>query len=207
MKRFNRNTGLIFASWALLLVFGCHKKRPPVPPEQEPPTLIAQIPTEPTEPPDTQQQNPPTPEPETKPPDKTAHTPPKHVKHPSTPKKTDKPAEPEKPAPAEEARNIPPPKITVQEGTTNQGATPPSGAVPGDNSSGVQGTTQQLLDGAENNLRNIKRQLSSNEQAMVQQVNDYITQSKKATTDGDNVRAHILALKARLLSDELVKSQ
>jgi outer membrane biosynthesis protein TonB len=210
MKKFSFNTGLIFASWALLLMFGCHKKRPPVPPEQEPPTIISQIPTQSTEPPTTEQK----PQPSTaeqeaanKPPEKPAHTPSKHPRHPAPVKRS---AEPEKPAPTptptEEARIIPPAKVTIQAGGDDQGTGQASG-VPGDNGSSVQGTTQQLLDAAENNLRNLKRQLSSNEQSMVDQVHDYIAQSKKATTDGDNVRAHILALKARLLSDELVKTQ
>ena len=40
---------------------------------------------------------------------------------------------------------------------------------------------------------------------MVAQIKDYMAQSRKATKDSDTVRAHNLALKARLLSDELVK--
>ena len=40
---------------------------------------------------------------------------------------------------------------------------------------------------------------------MVAQIKDYMAQSRKATADSDSVRAHNLALKARLLSDELVK--
>lgn len=40
---------------------------------------------------------------------------------------------------------------------------------------------------------------------MVAQIKDYMAQSRKATADADHVRAHNLALKARLLSDELVK--
>jgi hypothetical protein len=37
------------------------------------------------------------------------------------------------------------------------------------------------------------------------QTKEFIVQSRKATTENDLVRAHNLAVKARLLSDELVK--
>lgn len=206
MKRFTLNTGLIFASWAMLLVFGCHKKKPPVPPDQSPPTLISQIPIQP-ETPATQPPSAPAPPDEAanKPPEKPPHTPPKHSRHPSTPKKPT--GEGEKPAPTEEAKNIPPPKVVIQEGGAKQGASQVSSGAPTDTNSGILATTQQLLDSTENNLRNLKRQLSSDEQSIVDQIHDYVKQSKDAAKDGDNVRAHNLALKARLLSDELVKTQ
>jgi hypothetical protein len=54
-------------------------------------------------------------------------------------------------------------------------------------------------------LNGINRPLSPEEQAMVAQIKDYMTQAHKATDDSDTVRAHNLALKAYLLSDELVK--
>ena len=66
-------------------------------------------------------------------------------------------------------------------------------------------TTEQLLQSAQTNLNSINRPLSPEEQAMVAQIKDYMAQSRKATADSDSVRAHNLALKARLLSDELVK--
>jgi hypothetical protein len=65
--------------------------------------------------------------------------------------------------------------------------------------------TQQQLDATENNLRSVTRNLSDDEQLMVTHIRSYIQQSKNATTDGDLERAYNLALKARLLSDELVK--
>ncbi|MGZ4815220.1 MAG: hypothetical protein ACXVZV_07420 [Terriglobales bacterium] len=65
--------------------------------------------------------------------------------------------------------------------------------------------TQQLIDATENNLRGVNRALSDDEQVMVAHIRSYIQQSKNATTDGDLERAYNLALKARLLSDELVK--
>jgi hypothetical protein len=70
-----------------------------------------------------------------------------------------------------------------------------------------QASTEQLLQGAEDNLNGIKRQLSKDEEAMRAQIREFITQSKKATTENDLARAHTLAVKARLLSDELVRQR
>jgi hypothetical protein len=39
------------------------------------------------------------------------------------------------------------------------------------------------------------------------QIKEFINQSRKATTENDPARAHILAVKARLLSDDLVKQR
>jgi hypothetical protein len=66
-------------------------------------------------------------------------------------------------------------------------------------------TTSQLLDATEKNLKGLNRGLSSDEKAMVMQINSYITQSRKATSDGDFERAYNLAVKAHLLADALVK--
>jgi type IV secretory pathway VirB10-like protein len=211
MKKFSLNTGLICASWALLLMFGCHKKKPPIPPEETPPTIISQIPTQPTEAkpsPQTGQQKPPEQQASNTPaPEKPAHKPPKHPKVHNPPRR---PAnEPEKPAPIEEARNVPPspPRVVIQEGGANPGSGQVSSGAPSDGGATAQSSTQQLLDSTENNLRNItKYQLSSDEQSMVSQIRDYMKESRDATKDGDSVRAHNLALKARLLSDELMKA-
>ncbi len=65
--------------------------------------------------------------------------------------------------------------------------------------------TTQLITTTENTLRGITRQLSTDEQAMVQHIRSFIKQSQTATTEGDVERAYNLAFKARQLSDELVK--
>lgn len=39
------------------------------------------------------------------------------------------------------------------------------------------------------------------------QIKEFISQSRKATTENDPARAHTLAVKARLLSDDLVKQR
>jgi hypothetical protein len=66
-------------------------------------------------------------------------------------------------------------------------------------------STAQLLQSTEDNLRNLTRQLSADERGVVDQIRNFMAQSRAATTDGDMVRAHNLALKAHLLSDELAR--
>jgi len=70
-----------------------------------------------------------------------------------------------------------------------------------------QSSTEQLLQTTENNLNGIKRQLSKNEEAMVAQIRNYISQSRQATKDNDPARAHNFALKANLLLNELMRQQ
>jgi len=201
MKIFRVRTGMIVASWALFLIFGCHKKKPHIPPVETPPTIISQIPLEQEpEPGKADDQNPAPQEQQanTTPPTKPAQ--PKRPKHAPT-KKAD---EPEKPTEIAKSTPPAPPRIVIQEGSTNNSAQGQVGAGKDDPS---QTTTQQLIDSTENNLRSIKRQLSSDEQSMVTQARDYINGSKLATKDGDFVRAHNLANKAHLLSEALIKAQ
>lgn len=66
-------------------------------------------------------------------------------------------------------------------------------------------TTAQLLDATEKNLKGLNPSLSHDEKAMVNQINSYVAQSRKATSDGDFERAYNLAVKAHLLADALVK--
>jgi len=63
-----------------------------------------------------------------------------------------------------------------------------------------------MLRGTETNLKNLSsRQLNSNQQDMVNQVRQFMQQSKTAMSAGDFERAKTLAWKAQLLSEELVK--
>jgi len=100
-----------------------------------------------------------------------------------------------------------PPKIVVK--SDDAAASPPPGLIsPGPtrpDPAHDQATTEQLLQSAEANLNGIKRQLSEEEQAIVTQIRDYVSQSRQATKENDAVRAHTLALKAQLLSDELAR--
>ena len=207
MKKFQFKTGLIFASWALMLILGCPRKKPPLPPQEQAPT-ISSVEQQPQ--PESQQENQPPQSPQpaqepeqatNKPPEKPApqkHPKPRPIKKP--------PADADK-SPVEIAKNNPPeapvpPRVVIQEGSSAQSGQNGTNAAGND-----QATTQQLLDSAENNLRNIKRQLSAKEQSTAALIRDYINQSKKATKDGDQVGAYKLAVKAHLLSDDLAKSQ
>jgi len=66
-------------------------------------------------------------------------------------------------------------------------------------------STEQLLQSTEDALHSITRNLTEEEHAIVAQIRNFMTQSRAATAENDVVRAHNLALKAHLLSDELVR--
>lgn len=66
-------------------------------------------------------------------------------------------------------------------------------------------TTEQLMQSTEANLKSLKRVLNTDERAIYQQIQLFMAQSKEATLSQDLVRAHNLALKAHLLSDELTR--
>ena len=65
--------------------------------------------------------------------------------------------------------------------------------------------TAQIVDATENSLKNLSRPLNDDEKAMKTQIQSYLQQSRKATTDGDFERAYNLAKKAQLLADALIK--
>jgi hypothetical protein len=65
--------------------------------------------------------------------------------------------------------------------------------------------TEQLLRNSEGRLSRINRNLSESEQGMLRQARNYIAQSNQALQGGDVERAYNLAVKANLLSNELVK--
>jgi hypothetical protein len=61
---------------------------------------------------------------------------------------------------------------------------------------------------ADANLKKIAgRQLDSNQQDMVTQIRQFMSQAKEAIDAGDLERARTLAWKAQLLSEELVKPE
>ena len=66
--------------------------------------------------------------------------------------------------------------------------------------------TTQLLATTDENLKRLSgRQLSPAEQGTVDQIHSYMRQAKSAEDSGDLARAHTLAFKAHLLSDDLAK--
>ena len=203
-----RLTATLVVCAVLALLPGCVKKKQPVvavappspapqatplpTPEQMPPAQEAQTPSQGTPPPE------PTPTPA-----ETAAQP--------TPPEPDKNKSAAKPhsgkKPVESARNTKP-RIVVKpdaEPSTTTGQISPS--ISSADASQDQTTTEQLLQRTENNLNAIKRPLSTDEQAVVTQIRDYMKQSREATKQSDLVRAHNLAVKAQLLCDELVKKR
>jgi outer membrane biosynthesis protein TonB len=183
---------------SLMVLSGCKKKKPSVPPpQQQAPTITQPQTQQPTVQPPVQL--PPQPEPQ---PPATTTVPPSQPQ-PST---TTKP----RPKPHRHRATKKPPepkgnKTVVKDGGESAASGQLSASISPDEATHQRQTTAQLRQAAENNLRSINRQLSSDQQAMVQQVRTYLSQSRSADNDGDTERAYNLALKARLLSDELVK--
>jgi hypothetical protein len=92
----------------------------------------------------------------------------------------------------------------------NGGAAEPTIELKGGNGSPLasseQSSTSDLSAATQENLKQMEgRQLNSSQQEMIAQVKQYVEQSKSAIAAGDLDLAHDFALKARLLSDDLVK--
>lgn len=201
---------LSIAAFVLMLLLGislgCQHKKPVLVMPQQPPATAAPQPTPTPEPAAQAADQPLVPAPEPTPAEqpKTAETSkPKHGRH----------AAQKKPSPSvggEVAKNTPPKTRVVQADKSE----PPPGSIgqisPGPTPADAthsQTSTDQLLQGAEANLNSITRQLSKDEETMRTRIREFIGQSRKATTENDPERAHILAVKARLLSDDLVKQR
>jgi hypothetical protein len=129
---------------------------------------------------------------------------PHHRKKPTTPNCTASASSPtaaENSAPAP----CPPPKKVVRNGGSDEPPVQFSNGTPADQAMHER-STGQLTSATEENLKKIAGlQLNSSQQEMVSQIKQYMDQSKTAAADGDLDRAHNLALKAHLLSEDLVK--
>jgi hypothetical protein len=102
--------------------------------------------------------------------------------------------------------NCPPSKVIVQQGGTSDPGVALAGGTTGNQASPQRDAANQLLGSTEENLKKIAgRQLSSDQQDMVNQIRQFMEQSKAAVGDGDLDRARTLAWKAQVLSEELVK--
>lgn len=207
MKPLRLNIAILVFGFALMALAGCaHKKPVLVAPQQIPaaaapeatptPEAAAQPSDNAQAPQDTQAQ--PTPQDQAK--AETAGTDKSKPKKPSPRKTGDKPVDVAKNGTR---------KTIVRADKTDPN--PPAGPiVPGQTSADAahnQAATDQLLKNAQANLNAINRQLSKEEEGKRSQVLEFISQSQKATNENDPSRAYNLALKARLLSDELVKQQ
>jgi hypothetical protein len=106
------------------------------------------------------------------------------------------------------AANCPPSKVIVRQGGTSEPSIQLAGGTASEQTSHQRDTANQMLGSTEANLKKIAgRQLSPNQQDMVNQIRQFIDQSKAASDAGDLDRARTLAWKAQLLSEDLVKPE
>jgi len=104
------------------------------------------------------------------------------------------------------SKPCPTPKVVVKNGGSDEPTITLTGKTTAEQASQQRYNTEQLAAAAEANLKNITtRQLSPTQQEMVSQVKLFLEQSKKAVADGDLQRGHDFAVKAQLLSNELLK--
>jgi hypothetical protein len=103
--------------------------------------------------------------------------------------------------------NCPPPKVIVRQGGTSEPSIQLAGGA-ASQTSHERDTANQMLGITEANLKKVAgRQLSPNQQDMVNQTRQFMEQSKAAVAAGDLERARTLAWKAQLLSEELIKPE
>jgi hypothetical protein len=173
-------------------------------PQDQPPSQ-GQQPTEPAAPssPDTEQ---PGVEPQAKPPAEN------HTANPQTPP----PATPEapvlkrrpahKPVHKKKTTKTQSGKVVIRNGGAKEGSAQLAPGTSKEQELHKRENTNELLATADANLKTVAgRQLTPGQQSMLEQIRTYITQSKAASDSGDLDRAHTLAYKAHLLSDELAK--
>jgi hypothetical protein len=214
---FGRQFGTLVLASVLLFGLGCEKKKPQLPAQAKAPveTVSPPLPSEISE----EVPPPPPPAPNPTPPSQPTASvaPPKH-----RPKK-----KVTTPAPSTQAAANPPattPSTSTGTGpnTSNSNATvaaahpppnpaaetPPDPAIAADVTSAQltrqKQSTAQLLDETEKSISGLKGH-SNDEDEMLTQIRSYVSQSRKATSDGDFERAYNLATKAHLLCDALVK--
>ena len=99
----------------------------------------------------------------------------------------------------------PPPKKVVRDGGSSEPKVQLTGGTTAQQAAN-KSSTEQLKAATEENLKKAAGlQLNSSQKEMVSQIKQFMEQSKAAVAAGDLERGHNLALKAQLLSDELVK--
>lgn len=97
------------------------------------------------------------------------------------------------------------PKVVVKNGGSDEPTVELKGGSAAETSY-QRATTEQLVKDTSENLNKIKElQLTPSQQETVTQINHFLEQSKTAVAAGDAERGRNLAMKARLLSDELLK--
>jgi len=102
--------------------------------------------------------------------------------------------------------NATPEKKVVRNGSTVDPVVQLTPGMSAEQASSQRENTTQLMAATDANLKQISaRQLNSSQQDSVSQIRRYIEQAKAAEQAGDVQRAHNLASKALLLSDDLAK--
>lgn len=95
-------------------------------------------------------------------------------------------------------------KVVIHNGGAKYSSPQLSPAMPSEQATHSRENTAQLLATTDANLKAAAgRQLSPAQQSVVDQIHSYVRQSKAASASGDLARAHTLAYKAHLLSDDL----
>ena len=104
--------------------------------------------------------------------------------------------------------NCPPTKVIVRQGGTKEPSIQLAGGPTPDQAAKQRQTVNQLLGITEANLKKAAaQQLSPNQQETLAQSRAFVQQSREAIGSGDLDRAHNLAWKAELLSEDLIKPQ
>jgi hypothetical protein len=198
---------LTFAmTFGLAALAGCHKQPKPapiVPPPTFPQAALSLPPAQPLPPVGVTPVPPPLPDTQSKAQVRPPRPRPRH------PVERKNPAEPTPPASSSNgnaavARSTPAPRITTPSSLPDSaGAISPT--MPHSDEVHHRLTTAQLIQSTEDNLKSLNRALSDDDKAVVEQIRNYLAQSRTATSENDLIRAHNLALKAHLLSDELVR--
>lgn len=197
----------LFLVLGLLFVEACNKKKPVLPSHPPAPTIALELPDAIPENPDEA----PAPEVARKPPE------PPPVKTKASKKTTRTAAKKTPPPVSNPAPVVTPPPTTPSSQTVASLRPPPrnpaseappdtaiAAAMPSEAITKQKENTAQIVDATENTLKNLSRPLNDDEKGMKTQIQSYLQQSRKATTDGDFERAYNLAKKAQLLADALI---
>lgn len=106
------------------------------------------------------------------------------------------------------SKDCPPPKIVVRQGGTDEPSIQLAGGPTSQPAAQQRDAINQMLGSAEDNLKKTAdMQLSPAQRDTVSQTRQFMEQSKAAMADGEWERAHTLAWKAQLLSEDLVNPQ
>lgn len=112
---------------------------------------------------------------------------------------------PPKHTPASQPGN--PPKVVIKNGGTGDPTVKIAPGLTQQQASSQRQSARDLLNVADQNLKKVSgRQLNTNQQEAIKQIRQYMEDAKTAGDAGDLAREHNLAVKANLLSEELVKN-